>query len=87
MVVDTLGLAIDLAAKIAESSIGAAGLVHLGYCVPNLDWGISPTSHYLADDVVRAPLAPSRGSCERPLGAGLGVEVDERAVERYRVQL
>jgi muconate cycloisomerase len=87
IVADSLGLAIDLASKIAESSIGTAGLVHLGYCVPNLDWGISPTSHYLADDLVREPLHPARGDCPRPRGPGLGVEVDERAVERYRAQI
>jgi muconate cycloisomerase len=87
IVADSLGLAIDLASKIAESSIGTAGLVHLGYCVPNLDWGISPTSHYLADDLVREPLHPARGDCPRPRGPGLGVDVDERAVERYRAQI
>jgi L-alanine-DL-glutamate epimerase-like enolase superfamily enzyme len=87
IVADSLGLAIVLASKIAESSIGTAGLVHLGYCVPNLDWGISPTSHYLADDLVREPLHPARGDCPRPRGPGLGVDVDERAVERYRAQI
>jgi muconate cycloisomerase len=84
VVADTLGLAIDLAGKIAESSIATAGLVHLGYCIPNLDWGINPTSHYLADDIVRSPLAPVDGSSPRPTGPGLGVEVDESAVARYR---
>jgi L-alanine-DL-glutamate epimerase-like enolase superfamily enzyme len=87
VVSDAIGLAIVLASKIAESSIGTAGLVHLGYCVPNLDWGISPTSHYLADDLVREPLHPARGDCPRPRGPGLGVDVDERAVERYRAQI
>lgn len=84
IVADTLGLAIDLAGKIAESSVATAGLVHLGYCLPNLDWGINPTSHYLADDIVRTPLAPVGGSSPRPVGPGLGVEVDESAVARYR---
>ena len=58
--------------------------MHLGYCIPNLDWGINPTSHYLADDIVRSPLAPVDGSSPRPTGPGLGVEVDESAVARYR---
>ena len=87
IVADTLGLAIDLASKIAESSIATAGLVHLGYCLPNLDWGINPTSHYLTDDLVRQPLQPENGSSPRPAGPGLGVEVDEAAVERYRAKL
>ena len=87
IVADTLGLAIDLAGKIAESSIASAALIHLGYTIPNLDWGLNPTSHYLAEDIVRAPLAPRKGSSERPTGAGLGVEVDERAVRRLRAKL
>ena len=87
IVSDTLGLAIDLASKIAESSIASAGVIHLGYTVPNLDWGLSPTSHYLSEDVVRHPLAPKDGSSERPTGPGLGVEVDERAVRRLRAKL
>ena len=86
IVCDTLGLAIDLASKIAESSIATAGLIHLGYCIPNLDWGINPTSHYLTDDLVRAPLQPAEGSSARPAGPGLGVDVDEQAVERYRAK-
>lgn len=87
VVSDTLGLAIDLAGKIAESSIGTAGIVHLGYTIPNLDWGLNPTSHYLADDVVKNPLAPKDGSSPRPTGPGLGVDVDERAVARFRAKL
>jgi muconate cycloisomerase len=84
IVSDTLGLAIDLASKIAESSIGTAGLIHLAYCIPNLDWGLNPTSHYLAEDLVKAPLAPAHGSSERPTGPGLGVDVDTDAIARLR---
>jgi muconate cycloisomerase len=86
VVSDAMGLAIDLASKIAESSIGTAGLVHLGYCIPNLDWGINPTSHYLAEDLVREALKPMSGSSPRPIGPGLGIEVDESAVARFRVK-
>jgi len=87
IVADTLGLAIDLAGKIAESSIATAALVHLGYTIPNLDWGLNPTSHYLAEDIVTKPLAPHQGSSERPTGAGLGIDIDERALRRYRAKL
>lgn len=86
VVADSLGLALVLASKIAESSIGTAGLVHLGYCMPNLDWGINPTSHYLAEDLVRAPLTPVDGNSARPDGPGLGIEIDESAVARFRAR-
>jgi muconate cycloisomerase len=87
IVADTLGLAIDLAGKIAESSVATAGLIHLGYTIPNLDWGLNPTSHYLTEDIVRSSLRPRAGSSDRPTGPGLGVDVDERAVRRFRIKV
>ena len=80
-----LGLKIDVAAKIAESSIGTAAAVHLACAVPNVDWGVSLTNMYLAGDIVKAPIAMRNGSVALPEGKGLGVEVDEAAVERLRV--
>ncbi len=84
-VADALGLHVNLACKAGESSVGTAALVHLGYCVPNLDWGITPSSHYLAEDIVRSPLRPDRGSLALPSAPGLGVCVDEAAVARFRI--
>jgi muconate cycloisomerase len=86
VVSDALGLAVDLASKTGESSIGAAALVHLGYTVPNLDWGININNHYLATDLVKQPLQQKNGSVECPSGPGLGVEVDEDALRRFRVK-
>ena len=80
-----LGLRINVAAKIAESSIGTAAAVHLACAVPNVDWGVSLTNFYLAEDVVRRPLALGDGTVALPDGPGLGVEVDEAAVARFRV--
>ena len=86
VVSDALGLAVNLASKTGESSIGAAALVHLGYTVPNLDWGINLTNQYLATDLVKQPLRQKDGSFECPAGPGLGVEVDEGALRRFRVK-
>ena len=58
-----LGLKINVAAKIAESSIGTAAAVHLACAVPNVDWGVSLTNFYLAEDLVKAPLALARRRC------------------------
>ena len=80
-----LGLKINVAAKIAESSIGTAAAVHLACAVPNVDWGVSLTNFYLAEDIVRKPIALSGAAVALPEGHGLGVEVDEAAVERFRV--
>jgi L-alanine-DL-glutamate epimerase-like enolase superfamily enzyme len=79
------GLAVNIAAKIAESSIASAAAVHLACAVPTIDWGVSLTHFYLAEDLVRRPLPMSDYGILLPRGAGLGIEVDEDAVARFRV--
>lgn len=81
-----LGLSVNIAAKIAESSISSAAALHLACAVPKADWGVSLTHFYLAEDIVKRPLPLSGGLVALPDGPGLGVEVDERAVERFRVR-
>jgi len=79
-----LGLKINVAAKIAESGIGTAAAVHLACAVPNVDWGVSLTNLYLAEDIVRRPLRIAGGTIALPDGPGLGIDVDETAVARFR---
>ncbi len=81
-----LGLSVNIAAKIAESSISSAAALHLACAVPKADWGVSLTHFYLAEDIVRRPLPLADGMVALPEGPGLGVEVDEAAVERFRVR-
>jgi muconate cycloisomerase len=82
---ERLGLAINIAAKIAESSVGSAAAVHLACAVPSADWGVSLTHFYLAEDIVKAPLPLGNGTVALPSGPGLGVQVDEARVARLRV--
>jgi muconate cycloisomerase len=81
-----LKLSVNIAAKIAESSIGSAAAVHLACAAPVIDWGVSLTHFYLAEDIVRRPLPLGEGAVALPAGTGLGVEVDEAAVARVRVK-
>jgi muconate cycloisomerase len=81
-----LGLRINLAGKVAESSIAAAAIAQLGGVAPNLDWGLNITSHYLAEDVTDAPLRIERGTVRRPRALGLGVTVSEARVDRFRLK-
>lgn len=83
MMCDSLGMKVNLACKVAESSIGTAAVLHLAAAIPSCAWGVSLTSQYLADDVARAPLAYADGHANVPTGPGLGVEVDETRVRRY----
>jgi muconate cycloisomerase len=84
---ERLGLAVNIAAKIAESSIASAAAVHLACAVPAVDWGVSLTHFYLAEDIVEHALAIGNGVVPLPGGPGLGITVDEAAVERLRVAL
>jgi muconate cycloisomerase len=81
-----LGLSVNIAAKIAESSISSAAALHLACAVPKADWGVSLTHFYLAEDIVRRPLSLKDGMVALPSGPGLGIEVDEAAVERFRTR-
>lgn len=80
---ETLGMHINLACKIAESGIATAAMLHLAAVVPNVDWGVSLTSQYLAEDVVDGLPAVVRGHLDVPTGPGLGVEVDEARVRAH----
>jgi muconate cycloisomerase len=82
---ERLGLAINVAAKIAESSIASAAAVNLACAAPTVDWGVSLTHFYLAADIVTSPLAIVDGKVALPAGPGLCVEIDEAAVDRFTV--
>ena len=81
------GLAVNIAGKTADSGIGAAAIVHAGCAVAEAAWGVSLTNVYLADDIVRRPPAlADGGTVHLPEAGGLGIEVDEARVERFRVR-
>jgi L-alanine-DL-glutamate epimerase-like enolase superfamily enzyme len=69
----------------SESSLGTAATVHLACALDNIDWGVSLTHFYLAEDLVRVPLAIHNGLVTLPGKPGVGVEIDEAAVARLRV--
>jgi muconate cycloisomerase len=78
----SLAMKINIAGKIAESSVATAAVLHLAAAAPSLDWGLSITNQYVTADVVREPIAVRHGHAELPTGAGLGIEVDEQALAR-----
>lgn len=82
---DELGMNVNMAGKIAESSIASAAVLHISAAAPSLDWGLSITNQYVAKDLVRNPIVVVAGDAVLPEGAGLGVEVDEDAVQEFSV--
>ena len=79
----SLGMRINMAGKIAESSLATAGVLHLASAAPNLDWGLSVTQQYLETDVVRKPIKVRDGHVELPSGPGLGVDIDECELQKF----
>jgi len=77
---DTLGLAINLAGKVAESSVAAAANLHCAAAMSDTAFGCSPANQGLAADVTADPLTVVNGTFALPTGPGLGVEVDEERV-------
>ena len=79
-----LGMHVNLAGKIADSSIASAAIVHLGAALPQLDWDVSVTCQYLAQDIVRDPVRIERGHARISDRPGLGIEVDESRLSAFR---
>jgi len=82
---EQLKLEINVAAKVAESSIASAAAIHLACALPRIAWGVSLTHVYLAEDLVRSPRPLRDGLIVLPDAPGLGVEVDEAQIARFRV--
>jgi muconate cycloisomerase len=83
---DALGMYVNLAGKVADSSVASAAIVHLGAALPQMDWDASITCQYLAADIVREPVRIANGHArliERP---GLGVDVDETKLSTAAVR-
>ncbi len=78
-------LQINLASKMAETGIGAAALLHLSAALPNVNWGVSPTHLYLANDVVSHQEQPINGFFTISTSPGLGIEVNQAVIDQHTV--
>ena len=72
------GLKINLACKVAETSVSAAATAALGFSINDLPWGFSMSNQYLKFDVCDSPLRAKNGHLEHGQleSVGLGVEPD-----------
>ena len=80
-----LDMNVNLAGKVSESSVSSAAVLNLAAAVPQNNWGLSITTQYLASDIVRNPVVIKDGMGHLPAGPGLGVEVDEDALQRFAI--
>jgi L-alanine-DL-glutamate epimerase-like enolase superfamily enzyme len=79
---DRLGLKVNISCKTGESSVASAAALHVAATLPALDWGLTLTSHGLAEDVAVEPLPVEGGHVVVPERPGLGIDVDESRVRR-----
>lgn len=71
------GLQVNLAGKVAESSISSAALLHCAAAVDGFAFGCSPANRGLARDVAESPITFQGGEYQVPTGPGLGVDVSK----------
>jgi L-alanine-DL-glutamate epimerase-like enolase superfamily enzyme len=72
-----IGFHLNIAGKLAETSISGAANVHLSLAAPQLDWDMSITSHYLKYDICKTPIGAVDGYLTAGDQPGLGIDVDE----------
>lgn len=78
---DQVGLSINLAGKVAESSIAAAANLHCAAAMSDTSFGCSPGNQGIARDVSAAAPRFEAGAFVVPDAPGLGVDVDESLLE------
>lgn len=84
-VADAAGIGVHFAGMPGQTSIGAAHGVHLALAVPRLTYGAGICPYYLAGDIVAEPMTAVDGHLHPPEGPGLGLDLDDEAIERYLV--
>ena len=82
---EELGMNVNMAGKVAESSISSAAVMHISAAAPSLKWGLSITKQYVAKDLVHNPVIINSGQALLPEGFGLGVEVNEEVVQELAI--
>src|SRR5262249_44767619 len=84
---DRLGMSVNISCKTGESSIACAAALHAASVIPNVAWGLTLTHTGLAEDVAIAPVPTGKGHVDGLDCPGVGVDVDEERVRRYRVAI
>jgi muconate cycloisomerase len=81
---DKLGMSVNVACKTGESSIACAAGIHIAATLPQIAWGLTITNEGLAEDVTSRPIRTESGHVKVSDSPGLGIDVDEDRVRRFR---
>ncbi|WP_286226622.1 mandelate racemase/muconate lactonizing enzyme family protein [Polynucleobacter sp. HIN11] len=78
LMLENNNLKINLACKVAETSISAAATAAIGFALGRLPWGYSMSNQYLSFDVCKVPLVAENGLLDSSkLNApGIGIDPD-----------
>lgn len=79
------GLRVNLACKVAETTVSAAATAHAGFALGEVTWGFSMSNRYLADDVCAEPLAPRGGhvAIDQLARPGLGFAPEAQRLQAF----
>jgi L-rhamnonate dehydratase len=83
-VAESVGIPVTLHSG-GELGLSQAAYLHLAASIPNMTLAIDNEIGHLAGDVVTNRFVVDRGTLTVPEAPGLGVEIDEAALEHYRV--
>lgn len=88
MAAEALGLSVGIGSML-EAGVGAAAVLQLAAAVPALPFPLETSGPltFAETDIVQTPIAVRDGRVNIPSGPGLGIEVDEAALQRLRLQL
>ena len=81
---DQLGMSVNVSCKTGESSLAGAAGLHIAAALPQIDWGLTLSHQGLSDDITANPIRVEQGHVTVSDRPGLGIEVDEDRVRRYR---
>jgi L-alanine-DL-glutamate epimerase-like enolase superfamily enzyme len=84
VICEQLGLAINLAGKVAETAVAAGANLHCAAAIGRTAYGCSPANQGLVGDITAHPPSAPDGWFDVPDGPGLGIEVDDALVDRLR---
>jgi len=81
---DQLGMSVNVSCKTGESSLAGAAGLHIAASLPQINWGLTLSHQGLSDDITANPIRIERGHVTVSDRPGLGIDVDEDRVRRYR---
>jgi len=86
IVAEAAGLPVTLHSG-AELGISTAAYLHLASSTQNLSLAIDTQYHNQSADIVTVPFKHENGRMQVPEGAGLGMELDEEKLQRFKTDV